>query len=510
MELNLSKQAVNTSEVFYDAMTEQPLECDVLLPDYCPDIQKVLRCEVVLSLLSHAVNGENFSMDGMATAHVYYLDVNGCLRHAEYKIPYTKTLELRAAPQHPAVVVNQNVDYFNCRAVSQRRLDMRGAVSIALKVSGQNEEQVLCAAQGMGVQLRHETVENTLILPPVTRQTRIYEEVALAHGKPAVGSVLRYHATAHASEWKLAGGKLVTKGEATVQILYQCQEDEKAIERMEYSLPVTQMIDLSGLDEECICHCWYEACGLEVVPKRDVDGENKLFSIELTVNAMAGASKRVTFEAASDSYSTDYECRQAIKQVPFLELLEQVSETYMRKEALEMPCEIQSIVDLWCTTGLPTMRMEQDAAVVGGKLLIKLFACDTAGEIIYFEQVREFSERIALRKGCETVSFSPRIAVESVSYTVNSATQLEVRCGLRIEGELYNQHRRQVICDLSVDETRKKARRDNMLYLYYPDAQESVWEIAKRYNSPAEVIRRENGLEENNAGAAAMLLIPMQ
>ena len=43
MELNLQRQTVTVNEAVYSGAVEQPLECDVLLPDYCPDIQKILR-----------------------------------------------------------------------------------------------------------------------------------------------------------------------------------------------------------------------------------------------------------------------------------------------------------------------------------------------------------------------------------------------------------------------------------------------------------------------------------
>lgn len=87
MELNLQRQTVTVNEAVYSGAVEQPLECDVLLPDYCPDIQKILRCEVSPSLLSAPVSGEKLTVDGMAVVHLYYLSEDGCLRHAEYKIP---------------------------------------------------------------------------------------------------------------------------------------------------------------------------------------------------------------------------------------------------------------------------------------------------------------------------------------------------------------------------------------------------------------------------------------
>ena len=510
MELQVTKQLVNINEVFYDAVTEQPIECDVMLPDYCPDIQKILRCEVVLSLQSQSVSGEICTLDGVATAHLYYLDPDGCLRHAEYKIPYTKTIELRAAPQYPAISVCQTVDYFNCRAVSQRRLDMRGAISMQVRVTGQSEAEVVCGAQGMGVQLRRETVETIALIQPVTRQVRVYEEVELGHGKPAAALVLRAGVVTRPTEQKVVSGKLIAKGEAVVRVLYQCEGETQSIETMEYSLPFSQVIDLPGVEEDCSCHVWFEPCTADVSPKRDNAGENRLLAIELLINATAGGSKRMMLEAAGDSYSTAYECKQTVKQVPFLELVDSVDEVCACKETIDLPCELQNVIDLWCTMGAPTVRVEQDAVTVGGKMAIKLFCTDTAGEIVYAEQMREFSQRIALRHSCETVLFTPQVAADSVSFTISGANQIEVRCGVRIAGELYQQFRRQVVCDLMVDETRKKNRNGNLLYLYYTDGQESVWEIAKRYNSAAEVIRQENGVEELQPGQRMMLLIPVQ
>ena len=191
MDLNLQKQTVSTSEVIYDGVTEQPLECDVLLPDYCPDISKILRCEVVPSLLSHVVSGDKLPIDGMAVAHLYYLSEDGCIRHAEYKIPYTKVIELRTAPQNPSVTISQTVDYFNCRAVSPRRLDMRGAVSINVRVTSQVEEEVVSGSSDARLQLCREAVENTRIIPQVVRQATVHEEMSLGSGKPNIGNVVR-------------------------------------------------------------------------------------------------------------------------------------------------------------------------------------------------------------------------------------------------------------------------------------------------------------------------------
>lgn len=508
MELTLSKQPVSVMETLYDGTVEQPLECDVLLPDHCPDIQKILRCEVTLSLLSWNIQGERATLDGMAAAHLYYVDEQGCLRHAEYKIPYSKTLELRAEPVKPVVDITQTVDYFNCRAVSPRRLDMRGAASINCRITGQTEEQVVCGAEGMGVQLRRESVETVRLLPCAPHRTELHEDAELGFGKPAIGEVLRLSATARVGDYKVITGKIVLKGEVSVRMLYRCEDDDALLETMEYTLPVSQVVDIEGLEEECDCTVWYEVCDVAVQPKRNDAGENTQLTLDVTLNAMARAAKRATVEAACDCYSTEYECRQEQKQVPFLEYLGPVSELCTVKETLDID-SVKAVVDVWCAAGGVTARVEADAVTVTGKLLICLLARNNGDELFYHEQQKEFSKKIPLPKACENVMFTPKLVVENASFAMNGA-QPETRCNVTIFGEMYGRRTKQLLCGVETDASRKKERRDNMLYLYFADGKESLWDVAKRYNTSVEAIQKGNALENVVAGEKTMLLIPMQ
>lgn len=508
MELTLTRQPVSVMETLYEGTAEQPLECDVLLPDYCPDIQKILRCEVTLSLLSWNVQGERCTLDGMAAAHLYYVDEQGCLRHAEYKIPYAKTLELRAEPAKPVVDITQTVDYFNCRAVSPRRLDMRGAASIACRITGQTEEQVVCGAEGMGLQLRRESMETVRLLPCAPHRAELHEEVELGYGKPPVGEVLHLSAMARVSDYKVITGKIVVKGEAAIRVLYRCEEEESQLETMEYTLPVSQVVDIEGLEEDCDCVVWYEVCDAAAQPKRSDTGENTLLTLDLSLNAMARAAKRATVEAACDSYSTEYECRQELKQIPVLEYLGPVSELCAVKETLEAE-GVKAVVDLWCSPGSVTARGDAESVTVSGKMMLCMLARNGNDDLFYHEQPAEFSKKIMLPKACETVQFTPKIQVDNVSFSMNGA-QPEARCNATIFGELYGRRTKQLLCGVETDASRKKERKDNMLYLYFTSGQESLWDVAKRYNTSVEAIQQGNGLDNLATADKTMLLIPMQ
>ena len=62
MECNAIRQAVCANEVVYDSVVEVPLENDVILPDYCPDIVKVLKCTVNACVSSTQVQGRQMTL----------------------------------------------------------------------------------------------------------------------------------------------------------------------------------------------------------------------------------------------------------------------------------------------------------------------------------------------------------------------------------------------------------------------------------------------------------------
>ena len=510
MELNLRKQAVTICQVLYDGTTEQPLECDVLLPDHCPDIQRILRCEVIPVLQSRAVSGERLTLDGVAMAQVYYLDEEGCPRRVEYKIPYTKTVELRETASAPSVRVRQGVDYFNCRSVGPRRLDMRGAVNMSVRVTANKEQEIISGGQGGGLQFRQEQGNHTVVLPRSIRPITIREELELGYGKPPIGNVLRCSAAAETTDFKAISGKLVAKAELSLRILYQCEEDPKQLELMEYTLPVNQVVDLEGVDEDCRCGLTYEVTGLDVQPKRNHDGESRAFTLEATLEACAEGYRSQTVEGCTDCYSTNFPCKPTLRPLPLLELRQMVNETCMYKETLDLPGGLRSIAELWCVPSGILVKPDNNGVEISGKLMVCMFAYDNDGQLFYHDQPRSFTHHIQTDTTGGTLLFDPQVRSWAAAFTLAGQEKAEVRCSLKSTGSLFWQRDKELIAQVALDETQPKQRQENLLYLYYANNQEAVWEIAKRYNTSAEAIRLGNQLEGEQLSGNTMLLIPMK
>lgn len=509
MELNLQRQPITVNEVVFDGLAEQPIECDALLPDYCPDIVKILKCTVSTAISSSIISGDRFTIEGMATAHVFYSGEGNQIRHTEYKIPFAKQVELRSAPNDPVVTVLPNVDYVNCRAVNQRRIDIRGAVTFKVKVTDQKQEQVISDASGGGLQVRRELLPVTELLGQTDSSFTISEELDLGYGKSPVGTIIRVDSRVNVQDYKVIAGKVVCKADFMLHICYQPVEAAAPLEVMEYTLPLSQIIDSDGSDENSVCDVGMFVQSCDVRPAQDGDGEYRRLSLDASVRAVVASHRHKEVAVASDCYSTKFESSCKRRRVGFLRLCDQLREAMMHKASLDLPEGVKTVLDAWCEIENLAWKYEKPELELNLRLVVSMFAQMEDGECRYFEQTEEMSRKVAVQNACESILFEPTADILSCAYNIAAGEKIDIRCEVLVKGSVHCNVSCEALSEIAIDETNTKPKEQNKLYLYYADEGESVWNIAKQYNTAAGAIWEENNVEQDILPQKAMLLIPI-
>lgn len=507
MELNLQRQKITTHEAVYDGYVEQPIECDALLPDYCPDIVGILKCTVSTHIGSSTVNGDRLTIEGMATAHVYYTGEKGLLRGVQYKIPFGKNVELRGPVRDPVVSVTPAVDYVNCRAVNQRRIDIRGALRLRVKVSDVSGQEVVCDAEGGGLQLRKDMVPATEVICQSRFPFSVSEDLEVGYGKGQVGTIVRSDCRVNLQDYKVISGKVVVKGEFALHILYQPLDGE-GLEVMEYSLPISQIVDAEGADENSICDVQLVAASCDVQPKAAEDGEYRMVSLDAKLIAQVTAHRHTEIPVASDCYSTQYESSCKHCDVSFIRLVDIVNESVMHKASLELPEELDTVIDAWCEVDAVNWKQSEDSLDLSIRMTVSMFARMLDGQCLYFEQNSDIEHSLALQAACE-VSLEPSADIVSLSYNLVGKEKIDIRCELMVRGCIYCTVRQRAIGEIVLDENSEKKKEKSKLYIYYADKGESIWDIAKYYNTSANLIWEENNVSSDTLGEKQMLLIPI-
>jgi hypothetical protein len=512
MEYKLNREAITVNEVVFDASQEQPIDLDLSLPDYCPDIQKIMKCQVYPCITAKSILGDCLEVSGTATMRLLYLDAGGTqIRCYENATQFSATIPLKRSVGNALVYTYTQVEYVNCRATSPRRLDIHGAFSICAKVVEQVENQVLCDIEGENMEQQKKSISISRVAGASQQQFSVTEVLEINDGKPPAENILRTDAFAQVEEVKMLDNKLIVKGALSLKILYQSSLSESMPECMEYSIPYSQMLDCSGISDDCVCDVQLDVMSAGVQMKSDSSGENMLLDAEIRLIAYINAYLDTEVNLVTDAYSTEVEVSLEYQQKNLVKLLESVTDTCSQKNHFEFEeAGISKVVDVWNEMRQVTAQMEEGNLIYRGKFNLCVLAVNGDGKPFYFERVLEFQYGREWSRSMEDLRCDCAVSVANISYRITGTSGIEVKTELKLEATLYQQNMYKMISDLVPNEDQPKSKdSEAALILYYAEAGEELWGIARSYCTSMERIKTENDLVEDVVEQPGMLLIPV-
>ena len=515
MDFKVNRETFVANRTVLDSSCEQAIERDFVLPDYNPDIFRILKCCVIPRVVSHSINGEKLTFELSVLIRVLYQSEGSskvnCL---EQKISYSKSVDLNGECQNPVVKIIPRTDYVNCRVVNQRRLDVRGAVSARVKVVGEKKQQVVTDAKGGNIQLKKSLVTYPSKRLTSAKRVTVIEDLELGEAKPPVDAVIRTDCNVFPSELKIIAGKLVTKGDAEISMLYTCTDDEgnDSVETMRFAIPFSQIVDVDGIDDGYEAFVDICPAGCDIMPK----GENGTeLECELVMLVNCTAVKYDTCEVVCDAYSTCYECEMENSDCRIDSMPVNINDTHSTTTQISYnEEEIKCIYDVWCDTDNISSRFDEEnnKFVISGNVRFSLMGKNESECPVYLETDTAFEHDVELSENCkgENSYVEPKICVKNCSYHMIDGNTVEAKAELQIGGYLYEACARTMLSDLKVCTDKPKDKKaEYALKLCYCNGEEDIWEIAKKYSTSINAILEENDLEEDKSDNYGMLLIPL-
>ena len=184
MELKVFRDVLPAAGADCTAKAELPLETELLISDYLPPVQRIVKCFAKPVVLQKQLAPGRLTLEGYLRCTVYYQGEEGAgLCQIEQKLPFTKALELPsfAATAWTACVEGQT-EYLNCRAVNPRRIEVRGAYGLVVSVHAQLSTEVITALSEGGIEQKPVTLAG--VRRAATLEKLVTIEGALTFPKP--------------------------------------------------------------------------------------------------------------------------------------------------------------------------------------------------------------------------------------------------------------------------------------------------------------------------------------
>lgn len=511
MEYKLTKEKITVGLDAFNGCKEQPIDIDLTLPDYCPDVSRVLKCKVTPMIGSKALNGDTLEIDGTVTINVLYTDPDcSCVRCYEHNLPFNTVLNIKNPPSDCIVFTSTKTEYINCRALTPRRLDLHGAFSICAKVVSKSEKDIVTSIDGDDTQQKIKVVPYTSLLGMGQQLTSISEDTPLPTGKPPVETVIRKDCKICISDVKLIPDKAMVKGDVWVKLLYVGDIEKGSMDQFEYSVPFNRIVDISGLDEECICYIDPEINSLSL----SFDTENNTLSSDIKLTLSVLAYKKCETHCVCDTYSMKYDMQTTTTSMYLPKLCAEISDSLTEKATLNFnDRQITSIIDLWCDNYLPlSLETVDGKMVLKGKLPINMLAVGADDDIFFAE--RSFDVAYLVDADSNNDNFASAKAevstyISDLSYRLNGSDSIDLRADIKLDGVITEDIMTDYVCAAEANENTPPQKDRATVVLYYTEKDESLWDIAKKYKTSLKSIAEENELGDNDRLDKGVLVLPV-
>lgn len=507
MELELKKTRLDAFDIGAEQVLTQEETAETIVPDYCPDIARIIDTEGKIFLHSRELRDGKAEVSGTVRVTVLYTpEGEGGIRTLEFAIPFSAETECRAECVflHAAA----ETEFLETRILNPRKVFTH--CKLVLRLTGYRKSPLdLCvdaeAPAALCLEKRQETQHAALLTQIAEKDFTFSDELNLSPGKAGVAEVLTSRAAALVTETKIVGSKLILKGVFNVSLLYRTAEGKCCSAGGE--LPFSQIMEAEGAAENAAVRVELQFTGIDVQVGGGADQEGRQITVTLYLHAVAFLRQEQTVTFLSDLYSTAYDVGYEAEPVQITDCAETITRRQTVREVLEIGVVAETILYLCVSCGSVSVSREGDNVILRAGATVRALYLDEGGAALMAERCVDVSCQMELPEDCHVTARA--VCPEDAQGSIGDRG-LEVRFQVEFQAQVTTKKKKVCLTGAKVtSDTPKDLSQAPSLVLRGLGKEETLWMLAKRHNTTMADILAANGLEaEGDIPRDKLLLIP--
>lgn len=480
---------------------------DYILPDYQPEIRKILAVRPALVPAGQYVGPARAEFTGSVVHTVLYTDNEGRLASASLPADYEFSVPL---PEDIpcSVFADSQVEGTVCRPGGPRKLSLRTRVRSVVHV--QREDCIAPEVRGMGSR------EDSASLEWLAGSLSGMSLTSGSSGEFTLSDTVRLEEGGEELRAVYAGGNLLInecraredgclcRGEAWIKCLLAPPEGTPYTVRAK--IPFEQVVPIDGMGEGAQCTAYGRVSAVDVSMAPGVDGGAATLALDVSAEIDACAAGTRNCKPTLDIYSTSYEMAKRYRTLTAAQLLGTTMANYtVGGSRPKAECDAEdaaAVVDTDGRVEIGGVTVEHGRAVVTGVVNAQMIfsSAPTGGEGAPVLQTAEIPAPFRIetdlrlpngqtpRLDCRGELISARGRIEPNALAVDAEIALSLRASE--EKEL------RVLEDAEPDRTVALTDQGDRIFVYYPQEGDTLWRVAARYHRSRAAIAAQNGLGE--------------
>ncbi len=483
-----------------DKHSSVELNSDFSLPDYQPEIRRLLSTRVVFLPHNEYIGNGNAEISGDINYKITYLGADGSIYCTtlsdKYGFNAPLNFNLHNVNNDEVILIPYcKTENVNTRVLGPRKLNVRTKLACRLMCySPSLYTPNLVGAHNKGAMENRILETDCINIKKSATESQILNDFISFDSPSENVRIIDCIPSAIVNECLASTDKITTRGDVMLKILY-CNELENSHPlSLIKKIPFSMELACNGVNSlfECVAHC--------ICFDERFDFAENGATVELTLSTSAIAQRNETVKYVADAYSTEKICENSTSSLTVTNAVRACSGNLTQNDVFSLEniklSTDAKIIDISGKSAITELESENGKLIFKGMNDYQLtyFVDGEYSSISLNAPIKYELDSRAMPKAEKAFKWRAESSVSSVR-TRKDAERLFIDCELNLSMMLTSENDIEILNEMIFGEYLNKDRAE--ILLCYPERNATLWSVAKQYGEPQRTIRQKNTIPEN-------------
>lgn len=498
MEREFIKTSIPVDRMAKAAKIQTVCEGDIVIPDIKPDVRDVISADAHIVIENEKVTDERVSLNGDIKVNVIYCGDDGSINCVKSSVPFMEFVNDDDLRKGDRVGARYRLTNVKTNVVNDRKINVKALGEIEIKGKMPEKAEIIGEVEGDdSVQVLGEDIDCFYLKAAAKEIFGVEDSFILPGGMKAIDEILRTDVIITDREMSAGDGKVSVRGALLISVLYL--GDGNYCEKAEFRIPFGGSSGVDDTKAEDIVWGDIYVNDFNVYAKADDNGDTRVIQAEAEIAADMKVGENRKVRTVRDIYSTKGKTEVKTEAIRFPERGIYKTATDTLREIITIDSaypDILQIKDVSASADIEDVRINGDMVDVEGVLNIKMLyvTSDDNESLKEVEVMLPFENGIEIRGLYEDTEVDITANVSDVNYSLLSGREAEIRSIVDYSIFALMKNQGEFVTEAVIDEN-EGVRALPGITIYTIKPGDTLWKIAKRFNTTVEEVLAVNRIE---------------
>ncbi len=473
---------------------DKDLELDSPIPEYCPDIARVVRVDCSPFAERCVLEDGKAIMQGKAVYDVLYeTDYKSKLKCVSFTQDFNSSVAVpKNELENPLLFCKPVCERISCQLLGPRRILLKSTLNTHFELEGEQAVTAIEPTESKDVFFRKNTLEFQGKTISDSTIHRFDEEIPLNQGEKSIGEIVCGSIELSPAQIAVSSGKAEIRTNALFRVLCEHEDKEGAYYIAQKLLPINIDYQNKDIDSQKHIELSLSTQDESFSPELDQYGESRIVKTAFSVKADMKLNETKSFTVAEDMFEKDHDIQFAKTTVALPQLSKQTEANFSIEAKLppSMP-RPEILLDTSARAVGISVESHEDGFTVNGRFITAIMAKTSEG-IFCFDNSIPFSQPIPAELPQGEIRPKAQVYPMEASATLLPDGSINIRIIAGAKINAYTDTNESFISEITKRTPYNEEDDGSALIYCFPNQKENLWDMAKRYRTDPEVIAREN------------------